>query len=286
MKKIFITGATGNIGQQVIKHLSPTNEILVGVRNDTEQNNLLKPNSRINQVKFDFQNISTFKPSLQGIYTLFLLRPPQLADINIFKPLIDIARECNVKEVMFLSVQGAEKSKVIPHNKIERLILDSGLDYIFIRPSYFMQNLTTTLLKDLKEKHKIILPAGNAKFNWVDIVNIGEVCALLLDKFSDYKNSAYEVTGYENVNFQQVVSLINNQLDTSIIYKNTNPLSYFIQKKRDGEPTAKILVMIMLHFLPRFSNEPRISTFYEKLTGKRPTGLEEFVVREKNLLKA
>ncbi len=39
--------------------------------------------------------------------------------------------------------------------------------------------------------------------------------------------------------------------------------------------------MILLHLLPRFQKEPIISDFYEKLTGKKPTTLKEFIEREK-----
>lgn len=42
-----------------------------------------------------------------------------------------------------------------------------------------------------------------------------------------------------------------------------------------------IIVMILLHFLPRFQKEPQISNFYEELTGKKPTDLKTFILREK-----
>jgi len=63
-----------------------------------------------------------------------------------------------VNQVVFLSVQGAEKSKVIPHNRIESLIIEYGMEYIFLRPGYFMQNLTTTLLPDIIKRRQIFLP--------------------------------------------------------------------------------------------------------------------------------
>jgi len=33
--------------------------------------------------------------------------------------------------------------------------------------------------------------------------------------------------------------------------------------------------------LPRFQNEPRISDFFEQLTGRKPTDLNTFIQREK-----
>ena len=233
---------------------------------------------------FDFDNSETFDNALVGIDRIFILRPPHISDIDrYFRPLISAIKEKSIKEVVFLSVQGAEKSKVIPHNKIEKIILENNLDYIFIRPSYFMQNLTMTFIKDIKQKRKVVLPAGKVIFNWVDIKNIGEVAAILLDKFDTYKNLAYELTGLENESFATVVSLINETIHDPIRYRNVNPFRFFRLKRKEKMEKGMILVMILLHFLPRFQKEPEISGFYKQLTRKEPTSLRTFIQREKAL---
>lgn len=285
MCNILITGATGNIGLEVIRYLNnveSSNSITVGVRNIEKAQNVFKSYPNIKFVHFDFECLKSFDNALIGIDRIFLLRPPHISDVDkYFRPLISSIKKRNINEVVFLSVQGAEKIKVIPHNKIERLINEIGLDFIFLRPSYFMQNLTTTLIEDIKTKRAIILPSGKAKFNWIDIENIGEVVAILLNKFGDYKNQSYEITGLENKNFAKVTSLINSAIKHPIRYLNVNPFRYYRIKKRDGLAKGLIIVMILLHFLPRFQKEPKISGFYERLTGKKPTDLKTFIDREK-----
>ena len=289
MKRILITGATGNIGHEVIRYLYDNNtqdQIIAGVRTIDKAKSELMNYSQLNYVQFDFEDSTTFDNSLNNIDCIFLLRPPHISDIDkYFGPLIKKIKERKITQVIFLSVQGAEKSKIIPHNKIEKLITDCGLDFIFLRPSYFMQNLTTILLKDIQGKHKIILPAGKAKFNWIDIENIGEVAAKLLSDFDNYKNRVIELTGYENKNFYQVTDLINDLLDIKIKFDNVNPLRFYWIKKDDGLNTGLIFVMMLLHFLPRFQSEPKISDFYEQLTGKKPTTLKDFITRENNKLR-
>lgn len=284
MARILITGATGNIGLEVINYLVELeypNKIVAGVRNIEKAKQVIPANNRIEFVEFDFENPHTFKKALSSIDRVFLLRPPHISDIaKYYKPLIESFNEHNVRQVVFLSVQGAEKSSIIPHNKIEKLITGYGLDYIFVRPSYFMQNLTTTLLPDIKERRQIILPSGDAKFNWIDIKNIGEACAILIDKFTEFQNQAIEITGYENENFDTVVGLINQQIKAPIHFKSVNPLAFYRIKKSSGMPKGMIIVMLLLHFLPRFQKEPNISNFYENLTGKKPTSLSEFIKRE------
>ncbi len=288
MSNILITGATGNIGVEVIRYLykfETSNRIIAGVRNIDKAKRIFNDCPKLEYVHFDFEDSDTFDNAFKGIERIFLLRPPHISDIDkYFKPLISKIVQHNIREVVFLSVQGVEKSKVIPHNKIERLIVENGLDYIFLRPSYFMQNLTTTLINDIKTKRSIILPAKRAKFNWIDIENIGETAAILLEKFEDHKNRPYEITGLENEDFYYVTSLINKVIKNPIVFKSVNPLRFFMIKRKEGMVTGMIIVMLLLHFLPRFQKEPRISNFYEELTGNKPTDLKTFIEREKKQL--
>ena len=289
MKRILITGATGNIGREVIRFLFELNSseihIIAGVRNIEKAKKEFEEYPKLDYVNFDFENTSTFSESLEDIDCIFLLRPPHISDVEkYFEPLIRKIKEKNIHKIIFLSVQGAEKSKVIPHNKIEKLITESGLEYIFLRPSYFMQNLTTTLLQDIQNKQKIILPASKAKFNWIDIENIGEVTARLFLEFESYKNQTIELTGYENLNFYIVTELINQTLKTKIKFDNSNPLRFFFIKKNENMNTGLIMVMIMLHLIPRFQTEPKISNFYEYLLNKKPTTLVEFIQKESKKL--
>ena len=285
MKRILITGATGNVGQAVVQHLSTINsdnKIIIGTHNLTKAKRMFADFSEIEYVHFNFEDPSTFHEALKEIDRMFLLRPPHISNVQKYiAPLTEVMQAKEVNEIVFLSVQGADTSRFIPHSKIEKLILEKGLDYIFLRPSYFMQNLTTTLIKDIQEQGKIILPAGKARFNWVDALNVGELAAVLLHKFDRYKNQVYDVTGYENKNFKEVVTQINKLLGTRIKYLNTNPLSFYRIKKREGMRGGMILVMIMLHFFARFQKPPRITGFYEKITGKKPTTLKEFILKEK-----
>lgn len=283
-KRILITGATGNVGMEVVRFLRQRafdGQVVIGARNIPEAKTKYQASGQIEFVRFDFEDAGTFKSALENMDAVFLLRPPHISEVDrYFKPLVEAIKRSGVQEVVFLSVQGAEKSKVIPHNQIEKLIADSGINYIFLRPSYFMQNLTTTLLKDIQQKRKIILPAGRAKFNWIDIENIGETAAILFERFQEYSNKAIELTGYENKSFGEAAELITQLTNRNVEFVNLNPIWFYQLKKREGMPSGMILVMIFLHFLPRFQKEPRISGFYEEVTGNKPTSLRDFILRQ------
>ena len=79
-----------------------------------------------------------------------------------------------------------EKGKLIRYNMIEGLIREIRLNYICIRPSYFIQNLTSTFFPEIKGNETITLPSANSKFSSVDVNNVGEA-------------SAYSLTQFENI---------------------------------------------------------------------------------------
>ncbi len=102
------------------------------------------------------------------------------------------------------------------------------------------------------------------------------------NKFNEYKNQAFEITGTENKSFGEVSSMINKAIEKPISYRNVNPLKFYRIKKRDGMKKGMIIVMILLHFLPKFQKAPEISDFYKRLTGKNRVNLKPFIEREKN----
>ncbi|NEN24400.1 NmrA family NAD(P)-binding protein [Cryomorpha ignava] len=285
MKQILITGATGNIGKEVIHYLSRLNtniEIIAAVRNVESARRKIPENANLSFRQFDIEATHTFHSAFKDIEILFLLRPPHISQVAAyFKPLLESAKENGVKNIVFLSVQGAEKSRVIPHNKIERLIKSFQFNYIFVRPGYFMQNLTTTLLPEILISKTITLPSGKAKFNWIDVKNIGEATAILINSFDKYQNKAYEVTGSENKSFKEVTDLMSALTGVKITFKNINPILFYFKKSKEKLERGFALVMTILHFLPRLQKEPEISDSFKNITGREPTTIAEFIQGER-----
>lgn len=288
MKNILITGATGNIGREVISYLRfyyPDDHIIAGVRNIPKAQAKLGTTPQLTYRNFDFEDPHSFEDAFLGVDILFLLRPPHISDVKTyFRPLLQKAQHAGISAIVFLSVQGAERSSVIPHNKIEQLIRELGFDYVFVRPGYFMQNLTTTLLTEIREHKRITLPSADAVFNWVDVKNIAEATAKLIGEFPAHKNQAYEITGLENKSFGEVAQLISTVTGMQVTYRPINPIRFFFLKRKELKSNGFALVMLLLHFLPRFQKAPVISDSYKKLTGKEPTSIEHFLEREKHTL--
>jgi uncharacterized protein YbjT (DUF2867 family) len=288
MKNILITGATGNVGLEVIKSLqkiNTTDKTIAGVK-DLVRDKAKFEGLDVEFYELDFANSATYLKALKNIDYLFLLRPPQISEVGkYFEPFIKIAQECGVNHIVFLSVQGVEKSSIIPHHKIEKLIGESGIPFTFLRPAYFMQNFSTTLKQDLVKKNLIFLPAGKAKFTLIDVEDIGKVAAKILTNPTEYVNKSYELTCYEKLNFEEMADKLSVGLGRKITYESPNLLKFYFQKSSENMAFGFIMVMIMLHFLPRFQKVPDNTDWVEKITGEKPKSFDEFIADNQAFLK-
>lgn len=274
MRNLLLIGSSGQVGQAIQQHFQPNGNL----RLITTTRNPEHVHER--QRFFDFEQVLKSQTALQDIHTLFLLRPPQIADVDAyFVPLIKECIKAGIQHLLFLSVQGADRNRWIPHAKIEDFIRRSGLPYTFFRPSYFMQNLTTTLRKDIVEHDHIFLPAGKAPFLWVDVADIGRAIARVLEAGAAHHHQTYTLTGKELWSFPEVADLLSTILGRPIHYRSPSLLRFYRQKRREGINRDFIFVLIMLHYFPRFQSTPQPAFDLEHLTGKAPTGLRTFLER-------
>ena len=289
MTKVLITGATGNVGTEVIRSLQQidhTLDLFAGV-SDTGTAKVRLANYNVKVLQFDFLDTNTYNTALEGCDILFLLRPPQISDVEkYFNPIINTCITKGVRHIIFLSVQGVEKSKIIPHHTIEKLIVNSKIKYTFLRPAYFMQNFTTTLRNDLVNNKRIYLPAGTAKFTLIDVRDIGAVAASILTNIPQHINKSYELTCKEKLTFKEMAMALSSNLGVDIEFVSPNIISFFLVKRKEKVATMLILVLIMLHYFPRFQKEPAVTNWVDTIINRLPITFEQFINDNKALLTA
>lgn len=280
---ILITGYKGLVGSALLRHLlrlSPAVPLILADRNPSpaDPEDAHAPAVR----RLDMLDPSTFSSAFEGVDRLFLLRPPQISDVEtVFAPLLEAARKAGIEELMFLSVQGAERSSIIPHQRIEVLVRSLGFRYVFLRPGYFMQNLQGDLWQELVQRKRISLPAAGARFSWIDVEDIAEAAAhVLLDPEWD-EARVYTLTGPELLSFAAVIGRMNATLRLNLRYRPVGPLRFYFLSRRLGRSHGLSLVMLLLHFLPRLQDDPPRFADLERLLGRPAHRLEDYWIREK-----
>jgi uncharacterized protein YbjT (DUF2867 family) len=273
--KILLTGITGNVGSSVVEYLKEKNiKFLAGVRNIEKSK---RRDDSLEYIHFDFEDVATYETALQGVKKVFLVRPPQLTDVKgIFNPFIQKCKANGVKQIIFLSLLGAEKNPFPPHHKIEKAILASGIPYTFIRPSFFMQNLSTTHASDIKERDDLFIPSGKAKISFIDTRDIGEIIGRTLSEHG-HENKAYTITGSESITYNQVADIMTKILGRKITYSNPRLFKFRKDMIKRGIKREFATVMMVLYLTTKLGMANHVTKTAEILLKRKPRTIEDFI---------
>jgi len=273
--KILLTGVSGNVGSAVVEYLKSENiGFLSGVRNVEKS---LQQDAVGEYIHFDFEDAATYGTALEGVEKVFLIRPPQLTDVSgIFVPFIQKCKEVGVKQIVFLSLLGAESNPFPPHHKIEKAIRASGIPYTFIRPSFFMQNLSTTHKEDIKERNDLFIPAGNAKVSFIDTRDIGEIIGRTLVEMG-HENKSYTITGSEAITYYQVAESMTKLLGRKITYSNPGLFKFRKDMIDRGIKKGFATVMMVLYLTTKLGMANHVTNTAEILLKRKPIAIDEFI---------
>ena len=282
MGKILLTGISGNVGSAVFNYLRQGGyQFISGVRNPKKYE---KKYPGATFVKLDLENKDTYKGALKEVEKIFLIRPPQLTDVQgIFKPFIDTCKEEGIKQIVFLSLLGVEKNPFPPHYKIEKEILKSEIPYTFIRPSFFMQNLSTTHVDDIKERNDLFIPSGKAKISFIDTRDIGEIVGKTLVE-DGHLNKSYTLTGSQAINYYEVAKTMSKVLNRKITYSSPGLLKFRKEMIKRGVKKEFATVMTILYLTTRLGMANHITDTAQKILGREPRTIDDFVRDYKKVL--
>lgn len=278
MGKILVTGATGNVGKYVTEYLiKQARGVKAAGMHEEKARALFGEGAEY--CRFDFEKPETFENALQDVDRVFIMRPPQMGNPEDFRPFIETMKKQNtIKLVVFLSLIGIEKNPAPPHHKIEKMLRNSGIPWCFVRPSFFMQNLSGVHAFEIKHFNRIVIPAGRALTSFVDAKDIGEISAKILAEPDIHINKAYDLTGPEALSYEEAAKIMSRELKKEIVYTGVSIHTAFTYwTKIRGLEKNYAMVMCMLYLMTRMGTARTVSDDFEKVMGKKPRSFGNFV---------
>lgn len=272
----LVTGARGNVGEVVARELLNSGEdVRLAVRAPTP--------GVANEVMFDFTDPATWAGAFDGIESMFLVRPPAIGNVKRdLLPAIAAARDAGVKHVVFLSLQGADRNKVVPHATVEAWLRKSGLDWTFVRASFFHQNMSTTHVEEVRDHDQILVPAGRGATAFVDAYDVGAVAAAALQGPALHRGRAWTITGPQALTYEQIASILTDELGRTIRYEQPGALRYMRHARRDMHmPWGMVAVTTAIYTTARLGMAAGLSDEVREILGREPIDFAEFAHRER-----
>lgn len=224
MGKLLITGATGTVGSELVQQLDKRKvDFRVLVRSE-EKAELFRAKN-IGTVVGSYEDVDSLERALKNISGLFLLAPPSPRQVEQEITMVKAAVKLGVQHIVKLSALGASPDSHIHlarwHAEIESYIENSGLDFTFLRPHSFMQNLFS-YAGTIKSEAKIYAPMGDGAYSMVDARDIATVAAEVLTG-SNHNGKIYPITGPEAVTMHTVAEALTDALGEEITYVPITP---------------------------------------------------------------
>ena len=268
---ILITGATGNIGKELLPTLLESGQsVRVLVRDERKVAQL---DAGVERVVGDLDKPETLIAAVNDVERIFLGTFETQQDVNM----LEAAKRAGVQHIVKLSTIEATDHTVQVgkwHSEREELIRASGLDWTILRPGMFMSNSIEWWADSIKGQGSVFFPGGKkGKAGPVDPRDIAKVATLALTQ-PGHSGQAYPLTGSELFTIGEMVQTISRVLGKHIQYVDIPPVAAKLFMLKTG--IDKVLVSALMELLACLrKNEAAILTDTVKwVTGNPPRTFE------------
>ncbi|MGJ7566290.1 SDR family oxidoreductase [Variovorax sp. GB1R11] len=177
---ILITGASGNIGRQVVQQLVDRGAAVRALVRDPSKATFPE---NVEVMQGDLLDVAALRRAMAGVSTLFLLNGVVPDEFTQALVTLNVARDAGVERVVYLSVIHSDRYVNVPHFAgkfgVERMLEQMGFGATILRPAYFMQNDLT--IKDVVLGHGVYpMPIGAKGLAMIDTRDLAEIAAIEL----------------------------------------------------------------------------------------------------------
>ena len=267
---ILVTGATGTVGTEVVKALAGRGQrFRAGYR--TRPQNVPAGQEA---VPLDFEKPETLGPALSGVDTMFLLSStvaPEAAAVRA-------AKAAGVRRIVKLSVMRSAREEFTFakwHRAAERAVEESGLQWTFLRPNGFMQNVVNYMGATIKGQGAFYTSAPDAPIAHIDARDIGAAAARVLSE-PGHEGKAYEMSGPAALTYHEMAAVLTRVLGREIRCVGLSDEDYRAGAIGAGMPEAYADALVDLGRFYRSGRAAEVTPDVRPLLGRDLIGFEKF----------
>jgi uncharacterized protein YbjT (DUF2867 family) len=271
--QFVITGATGDVGARVVRHLLER-----GFRPRVFVRDAAKARALFDAEIFegDLGNASSLREALEGADSLFLLNSgPRIPERDTLAA--EAARASGITHIVKLSSIDVEQSLALGawHEQGEAAVRASGVPYTFLRPTGFMSNLLAWA-PSIRNEGLIRTATGSGRRAFIHSEDIAAVAVkVLVDRIC--LGEVLPLTGPEALTFAEAASRIGAALGKRVGFEAISDEEAAQRFAATGASPAEVAAHEALWRAIREGRLGMVTDTVERLLGRGPIPLEKWV---------
>ncbi|MFJ8770168.1 NAD(P)H-binding protein [Streptomyces clavifer] len=264
---VLVLGGTGKTGRRVANRLK-------------ERGATVRAASRSGDVRFDWDDPSTWEPALTGADAAYLVdaqdKPGAWDAEAALRELSTLAVARGVRRLVLLQARVTElvggKSLIAG----ERAVQESGAEWTVLRPNWFFQNFDEGVLLDGVRAGELPLPAGSGREPFVDTEDVAAVAVeALLEK--GHAGQTYELSGARALTLDEAVKEIAQATGRDIHYIPVEHQAYVDELVSYDVPADYALFVADLVAQIRDNKNATPTDTVRRVLGREPRDFSDFV---------
>ncbi len=234
--KILVTGATGQLGALIVKHLVqklPASSVVASGRNAA------KAPAGVEFRKLDYNETDSIEAALAGVTRVVLVSGSEVGKrVAQHRAVIDAATRAGIELLAYTSILKANTNPFLlatEHRETENALAASKLPYILLRNGWYSENYTGTAAMSI-QFGTIRTAAGNARFSTAPRDDYAAGAASLILRDGHPPGQAYELAGSSSFSKQEYADLLSRKSGKKVVVQNLTEGEYIAALMQAGLP--------------------------------------------------
>ncbi len=274
---ILVIGATGRIGQHVVKQLGERRvSTRVLTRDAKKAAALFGPGTEV--AAGDLDRPDTLARAMAGVDKLYLASAVGAQLVEQHRRAIAAARRAGVRHIVRISTEAVDNPLPCKlrdwHRSGERDLEESGIAWTHLRPCNFMHNMLV-FQPAIARRSSFAAPFGDGRMALVDVRDIAAVAVAALT-VPGHERKSYKVTGSDWLSYHDIARIIGEAIGRTVSYTPITPEEAREQMTRAGRPDWLIGDLLMMYADLAKDKIPPTTDVVKRLTGRDPIRFVQF----------
>jgi uncharacterized protein YbjT (DUF2867 family) len=269
---ILVTGATGNIGSELVRVLlGGGEEVRALIRRASDRSRLP---ADAQAVVGDLNRPDSLAGALKGVRGIHLL-----SGYNDIGGFLAESRRAGVEHIVLQSssaVPGGDMSNAVARYHIlsEAAVRESGLSWTFLQPNSFMSN-TLQWAPQLRSGNVVTAPFAGVRVATIDPYDVAAVSAQALTS-GGHEGRSYRLSGPESLLPEDRVRVLAELLDRDLRFEGQSDVD--ARAEMSSSMPADYVDAFFSFFADGNLDESKVLDTVERVTARKPRSFEQWAI--------